>query len=212
MQNIGDIWDSVNFVANKYLKGYLSPGEFNNSLAQGNNLWFNRKMSDRQQGNELALLALAPFKKSSPLTSDSAGLVTKPADYAETEGLYTTISSKVKSIRQILRNELQDALDSVIYPISDNPRFMENALSLEVYPKQATSVTLDYISKPTSPIFGFTANINGVVYDPTTSVQLQADKQYWSEIINLSFPWIGVNLSDKEISSLFQINQVAATN
>lgn len=212
MQNIGDVYDFINFIANKYLKGFLSPPEVSKALANGNDMWFNRKLSDRQQGNELGLLALAPFKKQSTITASSSGILTKPGDYAEAEGLFVDINGVLTSIRQVFRNELADAVNSVIYPIAANPVFLENASSFTIYPNQAFSVGLDYISIPTDPAIGFTVGVNGVTYNPATSVQLQAAKQYWPEIVLYSLPYIGVNLSEQEITNLIQLNQNAATN
>lgn len=204
MTTIFDVWEFINFITDKYRNGYLSPPEVSKALDQAQTaLWYNY-LGKRQNGNELSLIALKPFYKTISVVSDSSGLCLYPTLWAETQGVYQTINGQTVSVRQVLHDELQDALSSVIYPIAEWPRFLEQLTGVQLYPNTATTISWHYLSKPTTPVIGYTNSGNQVVYDPITSVQLQFDTQYWMEVIALSLPYIGVNLSDQEVGSLVQ--------
>lgn len=204
MTNIFDVWEFINFVADKYRNGYLAPPEVSKALDQAQNtLWYNF-LGKRQNGNELALVALKPFYKTVSVTSFTSGLVNYPNAWAETQAVYKNADGVTISVRQVLHDELQDALSSVIYPISANPRYLEQETGIQIYPAITTSVSWHYLSKPTTPVIGYTNSGNQVIYDPVTSVQLQFDTQYWNDIIALTLPYIGVNLSDQELAALSQ--------
>lgn len=208
MTNIGQIWDFVNFITDKYRNGYLSPEEFSWALDNGQSICWNHYMGQRQKGNELSLIALKPFSRSTTVTTDANGLALSPTNYAETQAIY--IGSK--SIKQIVHNELEYALSSVIYPIAENQRFIEGQNGVTIYPKQSQDVEWHYIARPTTPVFGYTTTANRVVYDPLTSVQLEFDNQYWYEVLLLSLPYIGVNLSNGEVSGLQELFNINANN
>lgn len=208
MNNIFDIWNFVNFITDKYRNGYLSPEEFSSALANGQNLYWNHTMGLRQKGNELALITLKPFFRVSSVTSSSLGLALSPTNYAETQGIF--IGSK--SVKQIVHNELEYALNSVLYPIADNPRFLQENNGVVIYPKQVHNIEWHYIANPSTPVLGYTTTTNAIVYDPTTSTQLEFDKQYWQEIILLSLPYIGVNLSNNEVVGLQEMFNLNANN
>jgi len=132
LNNIGDIFKFINFVADKYTNGYLSPEEVSSALANGQVSLWNHYMGERQKGNELALIALKPFSRNSSVTSSSVGFAAYPLRYAETQGIYYDNSS----IKQIVHNELSYALNSVIYPIEQYPRWIEGQGGVTIYPKE----------------------------------------------------------------------------
>jgi hypothetical protein len=208
LNNIFDIWNFVNFITDKYRNGYLSPEEFSSALANGQLLYWNYNIGLRQKGNELSSVALSPFNRVVNVTSNPAGLAAKPLNYAETQGIF--IGSN--SVNQIVHNELEYALNSVLYPIAENPRFIQESNGVVIYPKQVHNIEWHYIASPITPVLGYTTTTNGIVYNPLTSVQLEFDRQYWQEIVLLSLPYIGVNLSNNEVVGLQEMFNLNANN
>lgn len=212
MTNIFDIWKFVNFITDKYRNGYLSPEEVSQALDTGQNLLWQHYIGERQKGNELALIALKPFNKVATVVASSVGFATAPSLYAETQGIYKTYLGKKLSVRQIIHNEVEYAVNSYLYPIASNPRFIEADGGINVYPQETHTLEWHYLSRPNTPVIGYTNVVNQVVYNPLTSTQLDFAPQYWNEIISLSLPYIGVNLSNQEVSGLEQLFNVNATN
>lgn len=208
MNNIGDIYDFINFVADKYRNGFLSPEEVSSALANGQVSLWNHYMGERQKGNELALIALKPFSRQASVTSNSLGVATYPTRYAETQGIYVANTS----IKQIVHNELSYALNSVIYPIASYPRWIEGQGSITIYPNEVKTIQWHYLAYPISPVIGYTDTTNGTIYDPVTSTQLEFDSQYWNEVILLSLPYIGVNLGNQDVTSLQSLFNLNANN
>lgn len=178
------------------------------ALANGQISLWNHYIGERQKGNELALIALKPFSRSANVTSTSSGVATHPTRYAETQGIF----KGALSIRQITHNELSYALNSVIYPIEENPRWIEGQGAITIYPNEVHTVKWDYIAYPTTPIIGYTAGLNSITYNPVTSTQLEFDSQYWNEVILLSLPYVGVNLANNDITSLQGLFSLNANN
>lgn len=212
MQNIFDIWEFVNFVTDKYRNGYISPEEFSKAIDEGQNIVWGTYFGKRQEGNELALVALQPFYKKVSVTSSGSGLATYPTLWAETQAIYTDLNGVTTEITQVLHNELQQVLASSIYPIAENPRYLEQETGVQLYPKATTIVDWHYLSKPTTPVLGYTVSGNTVIYDPLTSVQLQFATQYWYEVISIALNYIGVNLSNNEVSGLMSMYGINANN
>lgn len=160
----------------------------------------------KEMGDDEATTALIPFNAAPlSLTSSTSGVLTYPADYANTEAIYETINGQVVSMNTVLDVELADALSSVLYPIALNPRYLEMTDGIHIYPRAVHAVELHYLSRPTTPVIGYTVSGNTIIYDPTTSVQLQFSNQYWRNIIHHGLPYVGVNLSDQDLVGLYQL-------
>lgn len=208
MDNIFEAWEFVNFLCNTYMNGYLSPEEVSKAFdAAQKQLWY-RYVGERQNGNELALVALKPFYETTVVATNSSGFAAYPSLWAETQAMYINNVS----VLPVLHNELSEALKSKIYPISDNPRWLEQKTGVQIYPKLSFDIDWNYLRQPISPVIGYTVNVNEVVYDPLSSVQFEFDKQYWIEIIQLSLPYLGLNLSNENVVAAAQTYQLNANN
>ncbi len=212
MVNIYDCYEMVKFITNTNPNGYITVPEFNLGIAKAQNLLFNKKMAERQGGNELALVALKPFYKTTNVTTDSSGYVAYPTRWAETQGMYKEIAGATLSVRQMLHNEIQDALGSAIYPIASNPRWLEQQTGVTIYPKEIQTLDWHYISSPITPVLSVTYGTNNVTYDPLTSVQLEFDTQFYMEIIYLTLDIIGVNLADAQVQNLIGTYSISDSN
>lgn len=175
--------------------------------------------------------ALRPFRKKQDilptvLTSTSyLDLPTVVPDYAYLLGLYSIGGSGpagnigIQNIEQYLFSELTDALNSSLYPLDwtypGNPICVFEDTGIQIYPtvykNNASSngyyLRIQYISKPTTPVIGYSVSGNTIVPAATTpsgvpNKELQFGKEYWMEVISRALAYIGVNLSAAEVSNL----------
>lgn len=182
--------------------------------------------------SQLTLDALRPFRKKQdiPATSLSAtsylDLTTVVPDYAYLLGLYSIGGTAIggtnfgaQSIEQYLFSELIDALSSSLYPVDNTapgaPICVFEDTGIQIYPTGykafATSnsfyLRIQYISKPTTPVIGYSVSGNTIVPAATTpsgipNNNIQFGKEYWMEVISRALAYIGVNLSAAEVSNL----------
>jgi hypothetical protein len=179
--------------------------------------------------SQLTLDALKPFRKKQDmlpavLTSTSyLDLPTVVPDYAYLLGLYSVGGTAIagsnfgaQNIEQYLFSELIDALSSSLYPVDfTSPICAFEDTGIQIYPLSyktfATSnsfyLRLQYISKPTTPVIGYSVSGNTIVPAATTPTgtpnkEIQFGKEYWMEVISRALAYIGVNLSSAEVSNL----------
>lgn len=205
MTNIGDIYNTIVWITDKYRNGFLAPEDVSKALDNAQLDLYNYFLPLKENGDDIATTALIPFKKSTPLTSNSTGQVTYPGDFGNTEAIYCDVDGVFTSITSVLHVELMNAVNSALYPITQNPRFIEENNVIQIYPKTLHTVDFHYLSIPTTPVIGYTLVGTVVTYNPATSTQLVFDPQYWLQIILRSMPYIGVNLTDQDVSSLYQL-------
>lgn len=181
--------------------------------------------------NQLTLDALRPFRKKqnilpSLLTNDSyLDLPTIVPDYAYLLSLYAWYNGQsgggpggitLNNVEQYLFSELTDALNSSLYPVDYyNPICCFENTGIQIYPTfykaeatlNAQYLIIQYLSKPTTPVIGYSVSGNTIVPAATTPAgvpnnEIQFGKEYWMEVISRALSYIGVNLSAAEVSNL----------
>jgi hypothetical protein len=85
------------------------------------------------------------------------------------------------------------------YPIA---AYLNN--QYRVYPDGITYMTITYVRKPVTPVYGYTLNGDFIIYDPATSVQLE-----WPEILHPDFAvrcakYLGVTIREEELYNMMQ--------
>jgi hypothetical protein len=179
--------------------------------------------------SQLTLDALKPFRKKQDmlpavLTSTSyLDLPTVVPDYAYLLGFYSVGGTAIagsnfgaQNIEQYLFSELIDALSSSLYPVDfTSPICAFEDTGIQIYPLSyktfATSnsyyLRMQYISKPTTPVIGYSVSGNTILPAATTpsgvpNNEIQFGREYWMEVISRALSYIGVNLSSAEVSNL----------
>jgi hypothetical protein len=201
------IFDAYTFIrqlTDKAGKGFVSPEEVSGWLEASQLTLFNTYRAAGVLDN-ITQTAISPFAKPYPFSTPS-GSFAKPGDFVQA---LRVVNSAGLEHTPVLFNELRDALASRLNPIARYPRYTEGETYIGLYPQVKTSGTLTYYRMPVAPVIGYTNNGDGsdVVYDATTSVQLEMPKAHWMQIIMNSLPYLGVNLSDADV---FQLAQTSA--
>lgn len=179
--------------------------------------------------SQTTLDALRPFRKKQDIlptvlsATSYLDLTTVVPDYAYLLGLYSVGGTAIGGtnigiveIEQYLFSELIQALSSSLYPVDfTSPICDFEDTGVQIYPLSfktfATSnsytLRLQYISKPTTPVIGYSVSGNTIVPAATTPAgvpnnEIQFGKEYWMEVISRALSYIGVNLSAAEVSNL----------
>lgn len=198
MQNIFEVYQLLQFITDTAINGVVTPDEASRALSTGQ-----QKVYDKYAyslPSDTSTDALAPFfPPPVTISANSVGVATYPADFAHLKGLFT---SDGREIKIVLVSELQYALQSQLYPIAEYPRCLKISTGVQVIPQVAQNVTLYYYRRPIDCKIGITVTGNAVTYDPTTSIQLEFNSNYWREILYACLPEVGVNLQDKEVAAL----------
>ena len=205
MTTIWDVYECLNFISDKERNGYLSPEQGSIALDVAQNQLHAYYMPLTLKGDDLATAAMTPFQNRGTFNTNAFGALIYPQDWANTQAIYKSIGGQLVSFNNILHDELAPALRSVIYPITDNPRYLEEATFIQIYPQVRHTIELHYRTKPTTPVIGYTTVGNEAVYDPNTSVQLMFDTQYYMQIIQLACAYVGINLSSRDVQSAYSL-------
>lgn len=198
MTDIFAVYQFISFVCNKQLAGSPTPAEVSRALDFGQQAVFNIY---RTKGDEEAL---RNFIKTPSLTTTSTGVLAYPSDLAETLSIDETLNGVYTGIVEIEESQIQNALASALYPISSNPRYIRGQSGIQIFPATTHTVSLRYLSNPTTPLIAVTVVGNTITYNAAGSTQLAFPNNYWIEIIVHALPSIGVSLKAEEVMALSQ--------
>lgn len=151
--------------------------------------------------------ALAPFKGTYNFTTQLSGYVIVPdttyLDLLDIQ-IYYQLSNRTIYFPITLANEdtRAMALNSQVDPVTiTNPIGEQmSQRSFKLYPSGKYNGTVSYLRRPVKPIFGYTL-ISGrvIVYNPSTSTQLEWADNLTNQIIAKALASVGINMSSAEI-------------
>jgi len=71
-----------------------------------------------------------------------------------------------------------------------------------LYPQTVHAGTIYYLSRPDTPVFGYTQVGRVITYDPSTSTQLQWTEPYLNNVIFLALRFLGINLNNEYLNQV----------
>lgn len=154
--------------------------------------------------------ALQPFKVLRyQFASNSSGLVSYPSDYVHFfYGAFSIYGSTVHSIQFLDNEQVADALDNQLRPISlSNPIAEVSAGGFQMYPMSAQIGFFSYLRLPVQVVYGYSQSGRTITYDPTTSVQIEFKDVYVNNIISRALKYFGISMSEAEIEQFAQSQQ-----
>lgn len=167
MDNIYDIYQTINFIVDKVRNGYITPEEFSKAIDIGQTSKYQYYINEYRNGSEFAMEALRPFFTHTSLTSGVSGAVTYPDDFGYLQNAYVSQNGVEYAIFEILHDELEYYTSSKISPLSStNVKLIQEGLGCQLYPKRKITAEYHYVSKPTTPYLAYTTD--GVTINPFT--------------------------------------------
>lgn len=205
---IKEIHDFILLLLNKHNTGYAAPAEIDSALDRAQMWYFNRlygNIEEYQPGRPVPRVAygsttaihdhLAPFKATSTSSSNSSGSISLPSDYMHV----IAIRKNNISVPLISEDELGIRLDSYLFePTSTEPvSVISGKGTLQLHPKEThNTMEVDYLKRPTKPVFGFTQSGRTITYNSGTSTQMDWNEPALNAIMMRALQYLGVNLED----------------
>lgn len=216
--NVNDLYNTIQFIINKFLSANLTGDEFNNIINQSQTSFLNyllgqfvsyqygRPISRVQFGmNEIVRQRITPLIDTpSALTIDATGLAPYPANFEQVDAIYTSTKDRVRFVPQ---HKLYSYLGSVIDPVSTNPIFLIESDGFRFYPNAnyngvaLAGVTISFVHTPPPIVWASTPDGQGrPVYNAGASTDPVWYPVDWFELAHRALAMVGVNLQANEIS------------
>jgi len=231
MQNVSDLYNFINFIADKNRRGYLSPEEISQALSSAqvdlwNYYWGLPQTAQSLKGgapnpdygsSQLTIDALSPFRARTQVTPGPEGIIYlynnsvsyQIPNFGHFIGMFkiNTSTKQISGIDQYLNSEIVETLKSTLYPVTvDSQVFVfENDL-IQLYPRTTMpagyAAEVHYIALPSDVVIVYTVTGNTITINNTASTPPQFDSTYWVELVARALPYVGVNLSAQEVQAL----------
>jgi hypothetical protein len=231
MQNVSDLYNFINFIADKNRRGYLSPEEISQALSSAqvdlwNYYWGLPQTAQALKGgapnpdygsSQLTIDALSPFRARTQVTPGPEGIIYlynnsvsyQIPDFGHFIGMFkiNTSTKEISGIDQYLNSEIIETLKSTLYPVTiDSQVFVfENDL-IQLYPRTTMpagyAAEVHYIALPSDVVIVYTVTGNTITINNTASTPPKFDSTYWVELVARALPYVGVNLSAQEVQAL----------
>ena len=200
MQNGQDLYNFINFIADKNRRGYLSPDEVAQALSSGQvDLWnyywgLPQTASGIKNGapnpdygsSQLTLDALSSFRRKVLKTTSQNGVIylynTGQPTYNITDlghfigMMKVDASGNIYNIDQYLNSEIVDVLKSTLYPVdAANQVFVFEGDTMQLYPRTQLpapyQAEVQYIAMPQDVAFKYTTAGNSLTILPQGQIK-----------------------------------------
>lgn len=206
MSDIKDVFNLFNFLYNKTTGAWYPISDIENAIDAGQMSLY-ADYQPRYATSQRIKDALAPFKGTYNFTTQLSGYVIVPdttyLDLLDIQ-IYYQLSNRTIYFPITLANEdtRAMALNSQVDPVTiTNPIGEQmSQRSFKLYPAGKYNGTVSYLRRPVKPVFGYTL-ISGrvIVYNPSTSTQLEWADNLTNQIIAKALASVGINMSSAEI-------------
>lgn len=214
MADVNSMYQLMLYIINKNQTGYFSPDQFNlviNQAQQSYTSYLIGEFQSYQYGRPIARVEfgqntiirerLTPFISAPVALTLNAGVAPYPSDYIAFDAMFWG----QKRVRMVQQDHLYSYLESTIDPVATNPIALYIDNGFEVYPTTATGLTLSYVKKPRTIVYGFTLNDEGrQVYSAGASVQPLWKDLDILQIIVRALAEVGINLQAQQVVAYSQ--------
>lgn len=206
-------------IANKAQTGNLTPSDFNSLMPRAFQQWVFKTYDDMTDGrgwqshqaitDDLRFLLV----RNKVMQVPASGELSIPSDYLHLSSINYNYSQLIngqtvttlKPVDIVRDNERSAFTDSAIYaPLLAAKKYVISAFFdtyLQFYPSNVGRVEFTYLRQPIDPVWNFTVVNGRPVYDPLTSVDLEAPDEAVDEIAMIALSLFGINIRDNELIS-----------
>lgn len=210
--DLNDVHELLRVFLNDEQSGKHSPGELDGFLHRAQ-MWELSDKFDLYSKTQKLHDSLSVFSTKFQFTSAAGGLIQLPID-EKVNPCYEHLLSvwiqyydnaeqrtRYKAVKMINEDELPDRLDSQILEptVTDPVGVQPGNGKIQLYPETAMSGYGFYLRRPLKPDFKFSKNGRDIIYNPTTSTQLEWKDSSMNKILMKALQFAGVNVDDKMI-------------
>lgn len=201
--SINDLYNYVNFLANKNQSGNITPAQFNLAVQRCQQEFINKEFRLWQTTREVTD-ALAPLLVYTIISPDTSGEAAYPDDYMHVSSIRALWFRNGKGvpveIREITDDDAGDLLMSpIVQPTTKYPAMTYYADYMQFYPKEINTIQFTYFRYPPVPVWAYTMVNNRPVYDSSNSIQLEVRSEYQNEIAEMICSQFGIFLRDQSL-------------
>jgi hypothetical protein len=204
--NVNTVYQTVLLILNKEQRGYVTPDEFNKVANQVQLQIFERYFDDLNQLSRIpqndmdyADRVMSLDEKISLFRRSST--VVRATDLTGVYRLNTATFNDIE-LQRVQRNEYYNIIKSpLVAPTEKQPIYLYQQNQILSFPLTVTPINIDYVAKPTAPIWGYTVNQNtGVyLYSAGTSTQFELMESEQTEVIVRILAYSGIIIRDPSI-------------
>ena len=212
MISVDTVYKTVLTIYNKEQRGLLTPAQFNRlgnhaSLALVEKAIFDFSRATKREpsitrGDEYADLMTKAQEKLDYLTTEAAistnvsGVGVLPTNIYKLLGIYVCdLATEVEPIRKSevpYYTASKLASPSLTYPV-----YTQEGGSIQMYPKQVLSLTVDYIRVPTAPVWGYTGGgASAYQYDFASSTDFDLHPSEETDLVIKILSLAGIVIKD----------------
>lgn len=192
---------------------YITPAEYNRYAEMSSLDLFDKRVGARNLNvtaygrNRTLDRRVNPFRVVTTVTV-TAGVATQPADLELTRAVYYTYDGKPKALRVADEDRFAKLFDDPLAdPIPEDPFYIEDNGSIRIFPEDIPEVTIEYLKKPVTPVYGYTIVNRRPVYDPASSVDFDWDKREEAELTMRILQYAGVSIAHQAIVQYAEAKQ-----
>ena len=226
--HVGTVYNTVQALANKEQRGYLTPQEFNRFAHLATREIFEQYFYDLNQFNRTPgnsteyadMVDLLESKITKLRTRFTAfnlvgGFTALPQDLYRVGAVFAAdITSSGTSNRtlaeQVTREEaMQLNALPLTQPIEERPIFFTDPLytSIQILPTSITGMEIQYLRKPAKAKFGYIVINKKPVYASDRSTDFDLHQSEFPELVYKILGYAGINLKRSDIEQAGQIGQ-----
>lgn len=208
--NISECFDFLNFWINKVTGAFFTIQELTTLVDRGQIAHYS-DLKPKYATSQYIKDCLAPFRRTwdfTPTDTISGFVVVPDLDYLDLLDLQIqyqisnlTVYYPVSLVNEDTRSI---RLNSQINPATITSPVGEQTAQryFRLYPLSGYTGTVTYLRRPVKPVFGY-STVSGriIVYDPSTSVQLEWKETEIDSILLKALKSVGINLTSAEIAS-----------
>ncbi len=203
-----DVFNELNFYINKYTGSWYTIPELEDIVDIGQ-MGVYSDLKPKYATSQLIKDALSPFRSVYNFTTQVSGYVIVPdttyLDFLELQIFFRVSNREVYYQPTALNEDTRaDVLNSQENPVTVTSPAMEQAAprTFRLYPTGVYNGNVTYLRRPIKPVFGYTT-LSGriIVYNPSTSTQLEWRESEIGLIIQKALAVIGINLRAEDLTA-----------
>ena len=214
--DVNKVYRVVLTITNKEQRGYLTPDQFNRIARQAQLDIYEKTFYDYNRA--VRKQAVGDFREYSDIASnvkDKIDIFAREANLTVTTGIGSIPSNldlyrlmgvynslRTIEFEEVRKEELPYLLSSKLnQPTSAYPVYYSEANTVRVFPSDyGTSVTIDYLTLPQDPIWGYTTGGNGeLVYSSGTSQDFEIHESDETDLVIKILAYTGIIIKDPTV-------------
>ena len=216
--DVNKVYRVVLTITNKEQRGYLTPDQFNRIARQAQLDIYEKTFYDYNRA--VRKQAVGDFREYSDIASNvkdkidifareanlsvsnttGIGSIPSNLDLYRLMGVYNSL--RTIEFEEVRKEELPYLLSSKLnQPTSAYPVYYSEANTVRVFPSDyGTSVTIDYLTLPQDPIWGYTTGGNGeLVYSSGTSQDFEIHESDETDLVMKILAYTGIIIKDPTV-------------